>query len=180
MSVNQENTEKALQAFLKYTITQAKANLTRKKKNSTRALYDSLDYDYKVSKNSFTASIKALDYGEFQDLGVKGARSSRKAPNSPFKMGTGSAPKGKFKGAIDKWVVRKGIAPRGTGGQFQARQQLVINIMRSIFNTGIPASRFLSDPFEKGFKKLPDEIIEAFGLDVETFLKQIINNGKTN
>jgi hypothetical protein len=180
LSVKNENTEKALNAFLKYTVDKAKENLNNKKKNASKTLYNSLKYDYKVSKNSLTASITATDYAEFQDLGVKGARSSRKAPKSPFKMGTGSAPKGKFKGSIDKWVVRKGIAPRGAGGQFQARQQLVVNIMRSIFNTGIVASRFLSDPFEKGFKKLPDEIIEAYGLDVETFLKQIINNGKTS
>jgi len=180
LSVKNENTARALDAFLKYTVSQAKANLTKRKKNASKSLYNSLKYDFKVSKNSFTASISANDYGEFQDLGVKGAKSSRKAPNSPFKMGTGSAPKGKFKGSIDKWVVRKGIAPRGSGGQFANRQQLVINIMRSIFNTGIPASRFLSDPFDKGFKRLPDDIVEAYGLDVETFLKQIINNGKTS
>jgi hypothetical protein len=179
LSVKREHAQKALDAFLKYTVTQAKANLTKRKKNASKSLYNSLKYDFKVSANSFTASISANDYGEFQDLGVKGAKSSRKAPNSPFKMGTGSAPKGKFKGAIDKWVVRKGIAPRNKG-QFASREQLVRNIMRSIFNTGIPASRFLSDPFDKGFKRLPDDIIEAYGLDVETFLKQIINNGKKN
>ena len=173
MSVNQENTEKALQAFLKYTITQAKANLTRKKKNSTRALYDSLDYDYKVSKNSFTASISGLDYGEYQDKGVSG---KKKKYNTPYSYKDKQPPASAF----DKWIVRKGIAPRNDKGQFQTRKGIAFAIARSVFINGIKPSRFMSDPFEKGFKRLPDEIIEAFGLDVETFLKQVINNGKKN
>lgn len=173
MSVNKENTEKALNDFLKYTITQAKANLTRKKKNSTRALYDSLDYDYKVSKNSFTASITGLDYGEYQDKGVSG---KKKKYNTPYSYKDKQPPAIAF----DKWIVRKGIAPRNDKGQFQTRKGIAFAIARSVFINGIKPSRFMSDPFEKGFKRLPDEIIEAFGLDVETFLKQIVNNGKTN
>ena len=173
MSVKQEQTEKALEAFLKYTISQAKANLTRRKKNSTRALYDSLDYEYNVSKNSFSASITALDYGEFQDKGVSG---KKKKYNTPYSYKDKMPPASAF----DKWIVRKGIAPRNEQGQFQTRKGIAFAIARSVFINGIKPSRFLSDPFEKGFKRLPDEIIEAFGLDVETFLKQIINNGKTS
>ncbi len=173
MSAKQEQTEKALEAFLKYTVSQAKANLTRRKKNSTRALYDSLDYEYNVSKNSFSASITALDYGEFQDLGVSG---KKKKYNTPYSYKDKMPPAKAF----DKWIVRKGIAPRNEQGQFQTRKGIAFAIARSVFINGIKPSRFLSDPFEKGFKRLPDEIIEAFGLDVETFLKQIINNGKTS
>lgn len=173
MSVKNKNTEKALNAFLKYTVSQAKANLTRKKKNSTKALYDSLTYDYKVSKNSFQASISAVDYATFQDLGVSGVK---KKYNTPYSYKSKMPPAKAF----DKWIVRKGIAPRNEQGQFQSRTGLAFAIARSVFINGIKPSRFLSDPFEKGFKKLPDEIIEAYGLDVETFLKQIINNGKTS
>jgi hypothetical protein len=173
LSVKQEQTEKALEAFLKYTVSQAKANLTRRKKNSTRALYDSLDYEYNVSKNSFSASITALDYGEFQDKGVSG---KKKKYNTPYSYKDKMPPASAF----DKWIVRKGIAPRNEQGQFQTRKGIAFAIARSVFINGIKPSRFLSDPFEKGFKRLPDEIIEAFGLDVETFLKQIINNGKTS
>ena len=173
MSVKNENTEKALNAFLKYTVSQAKANLTRRKKNSSKALYDSLTYDYKVSKNSFQASISAVDYATFQDLGVSGVK---KKYNTPYSYKSKMPPAKVF----DKWIVRKGIAPRNAQGQFQSRTGLAFAIARSVFINGIKPSRFLSDPFEKGFKNLPDEIIEAYGLDVETFLKQIINNGKTS
>ena len=168
MSVNKEHTQKALDAFLKYTITQAKANLTRRKKNSTRALYDSLEYDFTVSNNSFTASISGLEYGEYQDKGVSG---KKKKYNTPYSYKDKMPPAKAF----DKWIVRKGIAPRNDKGQFQTRKGIAFAIARSVFINGIKPSRFMSDPFEKGFKKLPDEIIEAFGLDVETFLKQVIN-----
>ena len=117
------------------------------------------------------------DYGEFQDLGVKGVKSSRKAPNSPFKMGTGSAPKGMFKTAINAWVVRKGIAPRDKG-KFTDRKQLNYLIRKSIYETGLKTTNFFTEPFETAFKRLPNEIIEAYGLDIESLLKISIKNGK--
>lgn len=172
MSVKQENTEKALKEFLKYTVSQAKANLTRKKKNSSRALYESIEYDYTVSPNSFSASITALDYGEYQDKGVSG---KKKKYNTPYSYKDKMPPAKAF----DKWIVRKGIAPRNDKGQFQTRKGIAFAIARGVFINGIKPSMFLSDPFEKGFKRLPDEIIEAYGLDVETFLNFVIN-GKKN
>ena len=172
MSVKKENTERALKEFLKYTVSQAKANLTRKKKNSTKALYDSIEYDYTVSENSFSASITALDYGEYQDKGVSG---KKKKYNTPYSYKDKMPPAKAF----DKWIVRKGIAPRNDKGQFQTRKGIAFAIARGIFINGIKPSRFLSDPFEKGFKRLPDDIIEAYGLDVETFLNYVIN-GKKN
>jgi hypothetical protein len=172
LSAKTEHTEKALQAFLKYTVTQAKANLTRKKKNSTRALYDSLEYEYTVSANSFSASISSLDYGEYQDKGVSG---KKKKYNTPFSYKDKQPPASAF----DKWIVRKGIAPRNTQGQFQSRKGLAFAIARSVFINGIKPSLFLSKPFEDGFKRLPDDIIEAYGLDVEEFLKFVINGKKT-
>lgn len=172
MSVKSENTEKALKEFLKYTVSQAKANLTRKKKKSTKALYDSIEYDYTVSPNSFSASITALEYGEYQDKGVSG---KKKKYNTPYSYKDKMPPAKAF----DKWIVRKGIAPRNEQGQFQTRKGIAFAIARGVFMNGIKPSRFLSDPFEKGFKRLPDDIIEAYGLDVETFLNFVIN-GKKN
>lgn len=172
MSVKSENTEKALKEFLKYTVSQAKANLTRKKKNSSRALYDSIEYDYTVSPNSFSASITALDYGEYQDKGVSG---KKKKYNTPYSYKDKMPPAKAF----DKWIVRKGIAPRNEQGQFQTRKGIAFAIARGVFINGIKPSRFMSEPFEKGFKRLPDDIIEAYGLDVETFLNFVIN-GKKN
>lgn len=175
MSVKSENTEKALKEFLKYTVSQAKANLTRKKKNSTKALYDSMQFELNVSANSFSASIGTdpkVDYGDFVDKGVSG---KKKKYNTPYSYKDKMPPAKAF----DKWIVRKGIAPRNDKGQFQTRKGIAFAIAKGVFINGIKPSRFLSDPFEKGFKRLPDEIIEAYGLDVETFLNFVIN-GKKN
>jgi len=72
--------------------------------------------------------------------------------------------------AFDKWIVKKGIAPRGKGGIFAKRKGLQFAIARSIFEKGIKPSLFFTKPFEAAFKNLPNEMIEAYGLEAqETF-----------
>ena len=48
------NTQEELNKFAKYVIKQARTNLTKGKRNASKRLYDSLDYDLNVSKNSFS------------------------------------------------------------------------------------------------------------------------------
>jgi hypothetical protein len=172
------NLDKALSLFSKYVVDKSKSNLNRLKKNASGNLNKSIKSEYKVSKNSFQLSFEMEDYGTFQDLGVKGSKSSKKAPNSPYKMGTGSAPKGIFKTAINAWVVRKGIAPRDAQGRFIDRKLLNYRIRKSIYETGLKTTNFFTEPFETAFKRLPDEVIEAYGLDIESLLKTSIKNGK--
>ena len=179
MSVNAKNTEIALKQFINEVVSKSRSNLARKGKNASGNLSKSINGSYKVSANSFLLSFEMEDYGTFQDLGVKGAKSSNKAPNSPFRMGTGTAPKGLFKTAINAWVVRKGIAPRANG-KFTDRAQMLFNIRRSIYNTGIKPSMFFTDAFNIGFKGLDNDILEGYGLDVETFIKYSIGNGQKN
>ena len=45
--------KKALDKFGSSVIKQSRTQLTKKKKNASKGLYDSLDYNLKVSKNSF-------------------------------------------------------------------------------------------------------------------------------
>lgn len=168
MSVDVENTKKALDDFGKYLVKQARTNLTKNKKNSSKKLYDSIGYDVKVSKNSFSFTLSMEDYGEYQDKGVSGVK---KKYNTPFKY-TNKMPPAK---AFDKWLVRKGIAPRNVKGQFQTRKGLAFAIARGVFYNGIKPSLFVTKPFNDGFERLDDTIIEAFGLDVETFLNYILN-----
>jgi hypothetical protein len=63
-----DETRDALNKFAKvcYT-TKQKAILSKSKKNFSKQLYNSLDYDLNVSKNSFSLSILMEDYGLFQD-----------------------------------------------------------------------------------------------------------------
>tara|TARA_R110000772_G_scaffold14372_1_gene41561 strand:- start:1300 stop:1800 length:501 start_codon:yes stop_codon:yes gene_type:complete len=164
-----ENVQKELNAFAKYVISQSRANLTRSKKNSSKQLYNSLDSDLKVSENSFSLSFLMEDYGVFQDKGVSGVK---KKYNTPYSYTTKMPPPSK----MDKWIVRKGIAPKDDKGKFISRKSLQFMIARSIFNNGIKPSLFFTKPFKKAFKNLDKDIVKAFKLDVEQLLETTINN----
>jgi hypothetical protein len=163
------NVKDELNRFAKYVISQSRANLTRGKKNSSKDLYNSLDSEVKVSKNSFELSFLMEDYGLFQDKGVSGVK---KKYNTPYSYTSKMPPPSK----MDKWIVKKGIAPRDKDGKFISRKSLQFMIARSIYNNGIKPSLFFTKPFEKAFKGLSKDLIEAYKLDVEQLMKNTINN----
>jgi hypothetical protein len=177
-----KNVNDELNRFAKYVISQSRANLTRGKKNSSNKLYNSLDSNVKVSKNSFEITFLMEEYGVFQDKGVKGTKSNYlENKNSPFSYKSKGGKNG-LKGmpppkAFDKWIVRKGLKGiRNKKGQFISRKSLQFMIARSIYNNGIKPSLFFTKPFEKAFKGLSKDLIEAYKLDVEQLMKNTINN----
>jgi len=164
-----KNVQQELNIFAKYVITQSKANLTRGKKNSSKTLYNSLDYDINVSPNSFSLSFLMEDYGVFQDKGVSGIK---KKYNTPYSYTNKMPPPSK----MDKWIVRKGLkGVRGKDGKFISRKSLQFMIARSIYNNGIKPSLFFTKPFKKAFTNLDKDIIKAYQLDVEELLKFTTN-----
>ena len=163
------NVKEELNRFAKYVISQSRANLTRQKKNSSKELYNSLDSEVKVSANSFSLSFLMAEYGVFQDKGVSGVK---KKYNTKYAYTTKMPPPSK----MDKWIVKKGIAPRDKDGKFISRKSLQFMIARSIFNNGIKPSLFFTKPFEKAFKGLNKDLVEAYKLDVEELMKNSINN----
>ena len=60
--------EKILNKFAKYVIKQARTNLTKTKKNSTKKLYKSIDYRVNKYKDSIDLLFNMEDYAAFQDL----------------------------------------------------------------------------------------------------------------
>jgi len=170
--LEQSEVEAVLQKFGKYLVTQSRSNLTRKDKNVRKNLYNSLSYSVATGKRSFSFSFEMEDYGKFQDKGVRGAVSADKAPNSPYRFGSGTGKPGGLSRGIEQWVKDKGFQFRDRAtGRFLSFEQTAKAITRSVYMKGIEASRFYSRPFELGFEKLPDELVEAYGLDVEKFLK---------
>jgi hypothetical protein len=164
-----KNVQQELNRFAKYVIQQSKANLTRGKKNSSKTLYNSLDYDINVSPNSFSLSFLMEDYGVFQDKGVSGIK---KKYNTPYSYTNKMPPPSK----MDKWIVRKGLkGVRGKDGKFISRKSLQFMIARSIYNNGIKPSLFFTKPFKKAFTNLDKDIIKAYQLDVEELLKFTTN-----
>ena len=163
------NVKEELNRFAKYVISQSRANLTRGKKNSSKELYNSLKSDIKVSTNSFELSFLMEEYGVFQDKGVSGVK---KKYNTKYSYTNKMPPPSK----MDKWIVKKGIAPRDKNGKFISRKSLQFMIARSIFNNGIKPSLFFTKPFEKAFKNIDKDLIKAFKLDVEALMTNSINN----
>ena len=170
--LTKKETLSTLQAFNKYVIQQARTNLTKKDKNVSKKLYDSLKGTSKVNKNSIENYIEMEQYGQFLDLGVKGKISSQRAPNSPFKFGSGTGKKGGLTEGIRGWVKARRFQFRNKeNGKFMSYEQTAQLITRSIYLKGTKPTLFFSKPFEKGFEKLPDDLVEAYGLDIESFLK---------
>ncbi len=169
-------TKKALDNFIDRVVIESKKNLKKRNKVASSALINSIQGKSKVSKNSFEASFCMEDYWEFVDAGVKG-KGGTKADGSKWKLKKVTGSKFKYKNkkppiiAFNGWTIRKGIAPRDKSGKFTKRRSLLFAIATSVFHTGLETTKFFTQPFEKEFKKLPEELIEAYALDVEDLLR---------
>lgn len=166
-------TLKALQKFRDLVVTEAKANLRSQGKDSSGKLSNSIEGTVKEMPNSIMLQFGMLPYGNFQDKGVSG---TKKKYNTPYSYTTKMPPPSK----LDKWIVRKGIAPRSKTGKFQSRKGIQFAIARSIFYNGIKPSLFFTKPFEKAYKTLPDTLIDKYGLDAEQLLNQILDQNLKN
>ena len=165
------NRQETLKKFMDYVVSQAKRNLTTQGKNASKKLYNSIEGETKAFPNSIGIYFKMEAYGFFQDQGVSGIK---KKYDTPFSYKSKGGKKGLIgmppPSAFDKWSIRRGIAPRKSGGQFKTRKGLNFAIARSIFEKGIKPSLFFTKPFEAAFKNLPDDLVEVFGLEaVEMF-----------
>ena len=158
-------TELALEAFKKFVIQQSRSRLTKSRKNVSKELYNSLKGIVKVMPNSLSLDFEMEDYGVFQDKGVSG---TKKKYNTPYSYTTKMPPVK----PLAKWAKSKNLRLRSDDGKFKKGSYNTIGflIARSIYKKGIKPSLFFTKPFEQAFKKLPNELIEQFGLDVESFL----------
>jgi hypothetical protein len=159
---------KALEKFRDLVVAEAKANLQRMGKNSSGKLSNSIKGEVKEMPNSIGIYFEMEPYGNFQDKGVSG---TERKFDTPYSYTTKMPPPSK----LDKWIVKKGIAPRNVTGQFQSRKGLQFAIARSIFKYGIRPSLFFTKPFEAAYKTLPDTLIDKYGLDAEQLLTEILD-----
>jgi hypothetical protein len=167
----------ALNKFAKGVVTQARANLTRQKKNASKKLYDSMDYETQVYPNSIRLAFFMEPYGLFQDQGVNGKKIKH---GSPF----GYRDKMPPPSALDKWIVRRGLAPRDEKGRLLPRKTIQWILSRSIYNKGIKPSKFFSNALDTKLKTLPNELFAPYALTAEFLLeltiKENLKNVRTN
>ena len=177
--LDKEAVYEVLQDFLKEVTRNAKRNLKARKKITSKDLYNSITSDLETFTNSLTATISMEDYGKFEDKGVKGVGGMRKTLNgkkldtpiqwklkrvvgSPYRY-RNLRPPARF---LRTWAKKK-------RGVFRKRgdKGLGYAIAESVYRTGIETTNFFTEPFEKAFAQLPDDLIEAYGLDVENFIE---------
>jgi len=170
--MKQSEVQQELELFKKRIIQQAKSNLTKMGKNASGSLHKNLKGEVTVfSTGNFALEFDLGKYGEFQDKGVSG---KIKKYNTPFSYKSKMPPSRVF----EKWIKQKGIKGRDKKGRFITDKSLTFLIARSIFNKGIKPSLFFTKPFENEYKKLSSNLVEAFGLDIDEFLKYTVNGTK--
>ena len=159
------NTEEILNKFAKRVIQQSRTRLTKSKKNASKDLYNSLRYDLTTSAAAFILNFFMQEYGIYQDRGVSG---KKRKYNTPFSYKDKMPPPK----ALDKWMVRRNIkGTRDAQGRFIKRKSLQYLLARSIYNKGIKPSNFFTKSFQQAFDKLPEDMVKAYRLDLEEFLR---------
>ncbi len=174
------NTKIHLERFAKRVVKSSKGNLSRGGKNVTSQLQNSIDYELTETNDVISLTFSMLDYGEFQDKGVKGKDPSlvkngkQKAPNSPFKFKNKMPPQK----PLENWARFKGIRLRDDKGRFKKGNAKTLGfiLQKRIFAQGMKPSLFFTTPFKNAFENLPEPLLEALGEDLINDI--IIRNGK--
>jgi hypothetical protein len=190
--MQKDEVQKVLNRFRDHVVSVSKRNLS--KKNSSKKLYNSIKGNVKAMPNSFFMEFTMEEYGAYIDEGVRGANPSKvsknakitgqQAPHSQYHFGSGRTKNyNKFVSSLEQWLKRKGFRLRDKKGKFAKgnRKTLAHVIARNIYNRGIKPSLFFTKPFEAAYKNLPQELVEAYGLEaIQLFneqIDQIIKNG---
>ena len=180
-----ESIQEVLNDFRNNVIREAKSNLSSRTDSGN--LKKSLKSFVKESKNSIQISFEMDEYGFYQDQGVKGKDPSKvspnakitgqQAPNSQFRFGSGKSNKtfADFQKKMAAWAQRKNVRFRDSKGRFSKGGYKSIGyiIANNIYNRGLKPTLFFTKPFEKFFKRLPDELVDKYGLEVENLFNQI-------
>ena len=164
-----EALERYLNSFGKYVVQQSRTNLTKGKKNVSKDLYNSISFKVITDADGFTVQFFMDSYGTFVDKGVSGTDVRRsfkdykgRTISSPYKYTTKQPPSR----VLDKWIVKKGIAPRDEKGRFMSRKSISFLIARSIKRKGIQGISFFQKPLMLGLKQFGKEMLGAVKDDI--------------
>jgi len=163
-----EALERYLNSFGKQVVNRAKGNLQKSKGGGTN-LEKSLSFKVITDTDGFTVQFFMDSYGTFVDKGVSGTDVRRsfkdykgKTISSPYKYTTKQPPSR----VLDKWIVKKGIAPRDEKGRFMSRKSISFLIARSIKRKGIQGISFFQKPLMLGLKQFGKEMLGAVKDDI--------------
>ena len=130
---------------------------------SSGSLRKSINYSIEKDTYNYTIKIKMNGYGIYQDQGANGTKKNWGSRFNFTKMPPSSL--------LDKWVVKKGIAPRNAAGQFVSRNGLNFVIARSIMENGIRPKKFIKTNIDKHIDKLTNSIVSDIWDDFKNKIK---------
>ena len=166
--MNTEALKRYLNSFGKQVVNRAKGNLQKSKGGGTN-LEKSLSFKVITSPEGFSVQFYMDSYGTFVDKGVSGTNKKRsfkdykgRTISSPYKYTTKQPPSR----VLDKWIVKKGIAPRDKKGRFMSRKSISFLIARSIKRKGIKGISFFQKPLMLGLKQFGKEMLGAVKDDI--------------
>jgi hypothetical protein len=152
---NMKELDKAIEILGEELVNKLREALRNANKNSSGNLIKSVDYKIIKQADETILQLVAADYLEYVDEG----RKPGKFP--PLK-------------ALDKWIVRRGIAPRDKKGKFISRASVKFLIARSIAKNGIKGIHVVRKTIEEVYSKKQELIAEAVSSDIETMIDKII------
>ena len=173
-TLRKNNVEKYLRSFAESVIKRGKKILNAKGKSGK--LSDSLKYRLEATDKGYNLVFKGTDYAAFVDKGVSGTKTTRtyqnvfgKRERSPFKYTNKQPPAS----VLDKWIVRKVIAPRTKTGQFMERKSLQFLIARSIKSKGLASTSFFSKAVSENLVDFDINLLENFKTDIITHFETL-------
>ena len=173
-----ESVEKYLKSWASNIVRQQRGILKKRGKNATGKLSRSLKYQLSNYSDGYILEFFMAPYGKFIDKGVRGKLVQRtyidvtgKRKRTPYKFKSKQPPTRVF----DKWLIKRGIAPRDKGGKFMSRNSLKFLIARSVYKKGIQATSFFSKPFALGFKNFTTGLLDAVEVYFNNNIDEINN-----
>ena len=172
-----ENIERYLNSFGKQIVNRAKGNL--KKAGKGGKLEDSISFKIVEDKEGFTVQFFMSSYGQYVDKGVSGTKQKRTFKNykdkvikSPYAYKNSKGHSQPPSSALDKWVVKKGIAPRDAKGRFIKRKTLTFLVARKIGRYGIQGISFFQKPLSLALDNFGKDLLGNIKEDILNTLKK--------
>lgn len=176
LNIKFKHLEDAMNAFGDKVVADAKQNLKNRDKVDTGKLENSVvNNGVRFMKRSMTLNIGMSDYGAFVDQGVRGVGGVRMS-TSKFKRTNNKGKLWKQNGGKSPFSFKKGIKPSVKHFVDWSNKRGIspYAVREAVYHQGIKPSNFLRDAVADNIKLAPKEISEAFALDVNSTLKQII------
>lgn len=166
-----KNIKKALETLRDRIVDETRFNLIKAGKGGGTLENSVFGTDIKKDGSDFSFEILMEEYGKYQDKGVSGVL---KKYNTPYSYKDKMPPPAK----LDKWMIKKGVAPRDESGKFLKRKSLQFLIARGIYRYGIKPSLFFTNAYKDVLKDFKFAVESGYQIDVEDLLEYIIKKNK--